>query len=121
MPRADAMAHLSGLHTARERYVKGGWHQAGWTGTVIIVGGVLGWDGGRWVGLGFGLFYGCSYMFHLSGNNRRDSHFTGCSNAVAGTAVHPPPCAGHMIRVVWVGVILCRPMIRMTQCVSGEW
>jgi len=23
------------------------------------------------------LFYGCSYMFHLSGNNRRDSHFMG--------------------------------------------
>ena len=22
-------------------------------------------------------FYGCSYMFHLSGNNRRDSHFMG--------------------------------------------
>ena len=21
------------------------------------------------------LFYGCSYMFHLSGNHRRDSHF----------------------------------------------
>ena len=27
--------------------------------------------GGLW------LFYGCSYMFHLSGNNRRDSHFMG--------------------------------------------
>ena len=23
------------------------------------------------------LFYGCSYMHHLSGNNRRDSHFMG--------------------------------------------
>ena len=23
------------------------------------------------------LFYGCSYMYHLSGNNRRDSHFMG--------------------------------------------
>ena len=23
------------------------------------------------------LFYGCSYMFHLSGNNRRNSHFMG--------------------------------------------
>ena len=23
------------------------------------------------------LFYGCSYMYHLSGNNRRDSHYNG--------------------------------------------
>ena len=23
------------------------------------------------------LFYGCSYVFHLSGNNRRNSHFMG--------------------------------------------